>query len=125
MIIQAMLMGCSGGEAEDSAIAYDFATTATTSGGTYDVSWTTEPDPLPFNETFSLRFDVPGASSEAAYGLEVTMPAHGHGMQVEPLMTAEEDGLLTEGLIFHMAGVWEVALTVDGEDATFWIDCCE
>ena len=45
------------------------------------------------------------------------------------LLTGTDDGVLAEGLVFHMTGDWWMALDVevDGavETAEFYVDCCE
>ena len=115
-----LIVGCA--SEEDSGMVFDFSTEVTSDGGGYTVSWAPEPDPLPFNEPFSITFSAPGASE---FALDVTMPTHGHGMQVEPLLTPSEGALLAEGLVFHMSGVWQMDVEVDGELASFYVECCD
>lgn len=114
-----------------------------TENGDFYVAYTPSPDPIPFNELFSLEVavypEIPAQGSEvlvddADVGVDVTMPAHGHGMTTEPTVTAQSDGtFLVEGMKFHMesqtpAERWEIAVSVDrdgiSDTATFEVMCC-
>ncbi len=74
------------------------------------------------------------AVSDADVTVEVTMPAHGHGMNTEPTVTNNEDGTyLVEGMKFHMesqtpAERWEIEVSVDQDGTTdsavFEVMCC-
>ena len=123
-ILFSFLLACAN-EPVDSAIDYDLSTEVTSSGGAWTATWISDPAPIPFNEPFSLAFAGPDAGPDAAWALDVTMPEHGHGMQVSPLLTPGDGELMAEGLVFHMIGIWEMTLEVDGESATFYVDCCE
>jgi hypothetical protein len=106
---------------------------ALTSESNYYVTWVAEPDPIPLNEMFALRFRVARA---ADHGTLVTgavviasawMPLHNHGMSLQPQIESHGDGTATgRGFLLHMPGLWElrVAVMVDGqmERATFRID---
>lgn len=110
-------------------------------GGNFYVVVTPEPNPIPFQELFTL--DVKVYESDKAEKLvegvsvdqvRVTMPAHGHGMKTEPKVTKNEDGSFTvEGMKFHMQGegddgLWvvETVLNEDGtiDQAKFDVQCC-
>jgi hypothetical protein len=59
-----------------------------------------------------------------------TMPSHGHGMNTEPQVIANDDGTFgVTGMLLHMEGWWEMTadVTVMGttERATFNVDCCQ
>ena len=106
-----------------------------TDGGTYYLYWDTVPGEIPFNEPFTLTAMVhDGTDRDMMYSdkelfVDATMPGHGHGMDTTPEIT-ESGGVFTvEGMLFHMAGDWELVFAVsDGESvekATFNIDCCE
>jgi hypothetical protein len=42
------------------------------------------------------------------------MPAHRHGMNYQPRVTARERGVyVAEGLLFHMPGRWQLLFDVD------------
>lgn len=107
-----------------------------TDGGTYVVYWDSIPTAIPFNEPFSLSAMVHDASdrsfmyTDRELLVDATMPSHDHGMETLPAVTQDESGVYTvDGMLFHMAGEWELAFQVvfEGniETATFTVDCCE
>lgn len=112
----------------------DFGTTQDSSGGTYSVSYTTTPSPLPFNEEFSIDFAAtPDVMPEGGFTItaaDATMPNHGHGMNVSPVVTDNGDGTATAApFLFHMEGWWEITVEITSDDGTetaafnFW--CCD
>jgi hypothetical protein len=91
----------------------------TTLQGVFAYEWTSDPDPIPFNERFSLTVTVasaerpdeplPGATLEA----NALMPEHGHGMNTAPRVTRVADGTFrVDGMLFHMPGLWHLVLVV-------------
>ena len=97
--------------------------------GSYVVSWRLETDEIPFNEPFDLEVQVsrprsgddPQAPSPKAgapvEGAQVfvrcDMPAHGHGMNVEPRATELGGGRYrVEGMLLHMRGDWLLGIDV-------------
>ena len=106
-----------------------------TDGGTYYIYWDTIPTEIPFNEPFKISAMVhDGQDHDMMYSdqelfVDATMPSHGHGMDTTPEITQNGGLFLIEGMLFHMAGDWELVFAVsDGENvetATFNIDCCE
>jgi YtkA-like len=122
-----------GGSADDSG-ALDTSREQPTDGGTWMVSYAPTPDPLPFSENFDLLLTLTDSAGGAVAGAETvlanaTMPSHGHGMNVEPVATENEDGTWTASPFkFHMAGMWEITVdvTADGstERASFNVECC-
>lgn len=114
--------------------AVDYGTTQDSDGGTYSVTWSSEPDPVPFNELFTVGVTVtPDAMPEGGFTvsrIDATMPAHGHGMNVAPVVTDNGDGTATASPFqFHMEGLWQIEVDVDSdagtETATFSYMCCE
>ena len=107
---------------------FDPATTVTTDGGTYNVSYTTNPSPIPESEEFSVSFSTSGGTIISVDG---TMPTHGHGMNVTPELTDNGDGTYSASpFVFYMPGYWVIHATVQGEDgsteqANFDVDYCE
>ena len=104
--------------------------------GAYQVSYTPVPDPIPPVDLFALEFLVVDASTGLwqedieVMGLEVSMPEHNHGMNVEPLLTDLGEGLWEASpLKFHMTGVWTLLLDIETGDGTdqaqFEVVCCE
>jgi len=98
--------------------------------GTYYVSFQPMPDPIPLNQPFKMSVAVyDGADHsklvpDAVVTVDARMPAHNHGMNLEPEVTEKGDGTASvEGMLFHMAGHWELYIDVirdaDMERATF------
>ena len=114
---------------------FDDATELATDNGSYFVSYASDPSPLPYHDYFDLTISVHSADqsslvADAQLAADAIMPAHGHGMNTEPVVTASGDGtFLVEGMLFHMQGYWQLIVDVDGPDGadsvTFEIDCCE
>jgi len=81
-------------------------------GGGYTVTFESTPAPIPMNEPFDLRFTVApklGSSQGLTVQVDARMPAHGHGMNRVPKLTAQPDGSYqAEGMLFHMPGHWEL-----------------
>ncbi|HTE06134.1 MAG TPA: hypothetical protein VK824_08060 [Planctomycetota bacterium] len=91
----------------------------TTTNGAFVVSWVPVPDPIPFNESFKLLVTIARAGAPlvaergARLELDATMPAHGHGMNRTPAVTARGDGtFVVDGMLFHMAGEWNLIFHV-------------
>ncbi len=109
---------------------------AMTDGGSFHVRYTTTPSPIPLNDYFDVRVEAfsDAAMTAPAAGVPGTfdawMPAHGHGMNVEPTITDNGDGTWdVSGLLFHMEGDWQVTVGLEGagglENAVFDVACCE
>jgi len=106
-----------------------------TDGGSYYLYWDAVPSSIPFNEPFKLSAMVHDGEDPTQMHMdkelfvEATMPQHGHGMDTVPNVTMDNGVYTIEGMLFHMAGDWELVFAVsDGETverATFNIDCCE
>jgi len=103
---------------------------ALTSGGTFYVTWASDPDPIPLNELFKIRFRVHRADDRrslvprAVVTATAWMPEHNHGSTLQPRIESHADGTATgEGFLLHMQGRWElrVGVALDGqmERATF------
>lgn len=130
------LSACAGGtdSAEaDTPVTYE--TTATTDGGSFTVSYTTDPAPIPTDDYFTVTATVAAAGdgallSGAVVEMDADMPSHGHGMNVSPETTDGGDGTYSGSpFLFHMTGDWRLrfAVTRDGvtETAEMFADCCE
>lgn len=126
--------GSDGGSAFDTG-TLDFERTQVSSGGTYTVSWNPSTEPIVVGEDFAIGFNaIPGVMPEGGYAFTAataTMPNHGHGMNVSPVITDNGDGTATATPFqFHMEGWWEISTELtagDGtvETATFNFYCCE
>ena len=89
-----------------------------TDGSSYYVSYETTPETIPFNEEFSVLVSVFETEemlnqlTDITVDVDATMPAHGHGMNIEPIMTGPNDGIFqADGLLWHMEGEWELVLS--------------
>ena len=112
----------------------NFSTEATTEGGTWTLSYETDPNPVPLSENFSMTVtvhDADGRAENATLDIDATMPAHNHGMNTEAAVTSLGDGTFEiDGLQFHMTGHWRIHANVDGpeqpeEYAWFDVTCCD
>ena len=94
--------------------------------GSYYVTYTPTPDPIPVSELFTVDVEVYASSemssmvSGADLSITAAMPTHGHGMTTEPKITDNGDGTYTiEGMKFHMPSdpqnPWTIDLTVEKE----------
>lgn len=119
------LIGCTGEQKREGL----------TDGGTFYVYWDTIPGDIPFNEPFKITAMVhDGVDHSFMYTdkdlfVDATMPAHDHGMDTTPEITKTGGLFQVDGMLFHMAGDWELVFAVsDGETverAVFTIDCCD
>lgn len=140
MLLLLALLGCGGHAHGDDTAGGDTgwveATAQETENGTYYLMYSADPYPIPFNEPFTLYWMVHDGVEhsrmydDATLALEVSMPAHGHGMNTVPQLTADEYGNITaEGFLFHMRGWWDIHATAtrDGvsDASTFYVYCCE
>lgn len=102
---------------------------APTQKGTYLVAWKPAGGTVPLNEYCSILMRVNRADGSPIEGqvelfFRADMPAHGHGMNVVPVVKPVADGLYqAEGVLLHMRGDWKVGIDVivDGtaESASF------
>ncbi len=88
-------------------------------GPHHRIAFVARPEPIPLDAHFAIDFSVcpkPGATLPQSVRVTATMPAHRHGMNYRPVVTAPQPGRYrAEGLLFHMSGRWEIAFElVDG-----------
>ena len=92
------------------ALATDGAPGAKGSAGT--VVFAPRPWPVPVGRLFSLDITVcptAGTALPASLRVDADMPAHRHGMNYRPSVTALGNGrFVAEGLMFHMPGRWRL-----------------
>lgn len=93
--------------------------------GTYSVSYSCEPDPIPVNEFFSLEVAVVDSRDpsrpvgEVVVVADASMPAHRHGMNTQPEVRALGKGRFTvAGMLFHMPGHWELYFDITHDAVT-------
>ncbi len=109
------------------------AQAALTSEGTFYVTWTSDPAPIPLNEMFEIHFKVFRADdhqvlvSDAMVTASAWMPLHKHSTTLQPQVQSHGDGTATaRGFLLHMQGAWELRVGVASggqmERADFAID---
>ena len=78
--------------------------------------------PVPVGRHFALDIEVcspPPGSRPLLLRVDADMPAHKHGMNYRPSVTALEPGRYrAEGLMFHMPGTWRLQFEVRENAAT-------
>jgi hypothetical protein len=100
----------------------DTAMTRLTDQGVFEVTISSNLDPLILNEihSWTVHVDSPnGDPVEAAQiGVNGGMPEHNHGFPTTPEITDELGGgdYLLEGVKFSMAGWWELTLDITSGD---------
>lgn len=135
-IVGFLVLGCSEPVQDTSAEGLSYETTAATDGGSFTVSYTTDPSPIPSADYFTVTATVFAADDDASplsaalVDMDADMPDHDHGMNVSPEVTDNGDGTHTGSpFLFHMTGDWRIrfAVTADGviEIAEMYVDCCE
>jgi hypothetical protein len=90
----------------------------------FEVSFVSSLEPIPINRIHNWELTVVTAAGEAVSDAEITidggMPDHDHGLPTRP-QVAEELGdgrYRVEGLRFHMAGRWEIWVTIRAQGRT-------
>ncbi|MEZ5739740.1 MAG: hypothetical protein R3E68_09990 [Burkholderiaceae bacterium] len=79
-------------------------------GETVTAAWQLPGGPVRMSTPFSLIVRACPADSDLV-GVDATMPAHRHGMNYAPSITELEPGRWrVDGLLWHMAGQWELTL---------------
>ena len=101
----------------DTSDDLDMATTKFTEDGAFQVTVSSNLDPLSLNEIHSWTVHVETAGGEAVENAEIAvdggMPEHNHGFPTAPEITEESGGdYLLEGVKFSMAGWWELKLDI-------------
>ena len=80
------------------------------------VLYRASPEPR-VGEHFTL--DIAVCPAPQGVRVDATMPEHRHGMNYRPTVTAQGGGRYrAEGLMFHMAGRWELVFEVRAGGAT-------
>jgi hypothetical protein len=86
-----------------------------------ELLWRAQPEPLAVGRAFTLLFRVCPASARVLR-VDATMPEHRHGMNYRPSVQALGDGRWrAEGLLWHMAGRWELAFEVELGGDVMWL----
>ncbi len=67
------------------------------------------------SEPFALLVTLCGAGAPRLVRVDAGMPAHRHGMNYRPTLSAVGPGVWrAEGMVVHMPGAWEVRLDLEG-----------
>ena len=134
LIVVSLSAACSIDEADDSAASandagmssmnvgvpsdLDTSTSKRSDGELFEVTVTSNMDPLVLNEIHSWTVHIEDADGQVVKGAEIIvdggMPQHNHGFPTEPRITEElgEGNYLLEGVKFSMAGWWEIKLDI-------------
>ena len=125
------LLACS--TAEEKMI---FPTTLLSEKERYEISYVSDPSPLPLNEDFTVTMTINRINEEASAtdsivaDINAEMPDHGHGMPQSPDVSPLGDGqFIAEGMFFQMPGYWHITTWITEEDGAvdkviFEVDCC-
>lgn len=96
--------------------------TQTTDGGNFEVTVQPEGGEIVRNQHFSLELKLLAKDGDLAgvtVAVDADMPAHQHGMNTKPQVIALDGGAFrAEGMLFHMAGGWVIAVDVTRGDET-------
>jgi hypothetical protein len=135
LIVVSLSAACSIGEVEDSAgmdndagtssmkmdipSDLDTSTSKMSNGELFEVTVSSNMEPLVLNEIHSWTVHIDDADGQAVEGAEIGvaggMPQHNHGFPTEPRITEElgAGDYLLEGVKFSMAGWWEMKLDIN------------
>jgi hypothetical protein len=111
LVLAMVAGGCGGG----------FPSSSRTDDGRYEVEIVSVPDPLPFNELFGFSFlvkEMPEGvpANPLVVTINADMPGHNHGMNTRPevVETGKPGEYRVEGMLLHMAGVWDILVQLHG-----------
>lgn len=82
-------------------------------GGSVQVAWRVDGAPIANGQHFALLLQVCPADARLLK-VDAGMPEHRHGMNYRPSLKALGDGRWrADGLMFHMAGRWELVFDLE------------
>ena len=96
----------------------------TSQRGMFVVSYQSGLEPIQINKLHAWVIRIENAAGEPVVGATVEatggMPVHNHGLPTRPRVTAEQGGgdYQLDGMRFHMAGQWEITLSISADDNT-------
>ncbi|AOW14392.1 hypothetical protein LPB72_03355 [Hydrogenophaga crassostreae] len=80
------------------------------SAGPVQARWVTDPAAVQVGEPFVLMLELCPAAAQLE-GVDASMPDHRHGMNYKPSFKPLGEGLWrVDGMLWHMAGRWELKL---------------
>jgi hypothetical protein len=97
----------------------DLTGTVMSTGGLFKASVKSDLNPVPVNQIHSWTLHVEAADGRPVDGADISvdggMPAHNHGLPTAPQVTRAlgNGDYLVEGMMFHMAGHWQVSFNID------------
>ncbi|MFZ4847501.1 MAG: FixH family protein [Caldilinea sp.] len=126
LVLWLLLSGCAGPSGEDAKedvlpAAQERLTELASDGGHFQVSFTSELDPITINQLHRWTLQVADKDGTPVEGATITvkgeMPEHGHGMPTQPQVTADLGGGIyqVEGMRFQMGGGWSVTFTIEAD----------
>lgn len=85
------------------------------SGKSARLVYRTEPSQIALGQPFRLLARLcpaegGGPAANARLSVDATMPEHRHGMNYAPTLAQRDGGLVADGLLFHMAGRWQLVI---------------
>ena len=99
---------------------YDLSQNQMSQEGLFEVAYTTTPAPIPLNDYFDIFVmvaEISAGTDDLVLEVDARMPNHNHGMNVLPALEVEGRGKVRAlGMLFHMPGHWEIAVTVSQGD---------
>lgn len=89
----------------------------------FNVSYTSQVEPLPLNQIHSWILHVETTDGrpveQAGIRVDGGMPAHGHGLPTQPSVREIGKGdYLVEGIKFSMTGYWEMWFEISADGVT-------
>lgn len=85
--------------------------------GPVQLAWRAEPEAIAVSRPFALLVTLCPADAHLLR-IDASMPEHRHGMNYRPSLQELGDGVWrAEGLLWHMAGRWELRLDVEAAGA--------
>ncbi|MDP5219668.1 hypothetical protein Q5Y75_20805 [Ruegeria sp. 2205SS24-7] len=82
-------------------------------------------DEIPLAQPFSILLTVCGETAVSEMRVDAVMPAHQHGMNYLPVVTAIGDDVFRiDDMLFHMPGKWELQVDVEynGQTVSYTYD---
>ncbi|WP_170560647.1 hypothetical protein [Ruegeria atlantica] len=71
-------------------------------------------DEIPLAQPFSVLVSICSETAVGQMGVDAIMPAHRHGLNYTPKVTALGGGAFrVDDMLFHMPGLWELQVNVD------------
>ncbi len=78
-------------------------------------------DEIPLAQPFSLLVSVCSETAVGQMRVDAIMPAHQHGMNYTPKVTALDGRTFrVDDMLFHMPGLWELQVDVDINDQSIF-----